>query len=290
MIKEDHFACTTRMFEILAEACRSRPRDLVARATQVHLRTRAHILAASDYSLVKEQLLKSYAVNPYKVHQRSTSFPHPGPAHAFRRHLVRPREAESYRSLRRCQSAPRKNFLHPSRKPAKTVRPATYVANSRSLVVVKGVAGATCDPGLASPQFKHHGRPEIEWQEQTQPTQRRDIIPRVHALSSPTSVSTWARLVSIALTLALRSGRAWVRCSEQKEPVGTPSSTPDQAPAPVRMRMQSGDRICISIRIRVGATACPGVSEQTPPPHHATTPPPPTPPTFETFSSLHRPS
>jgi hypothetical protein len=60
LIKEDHFACATRMSEIfVASAPGLRPllTTWIARATTVHRRARAHTLAASDYSLVKEQYI-----------------------------------------------------------------------------------------------------------------------------------------------------------------------------------------------------------------------------------------
>ena len=66
MIKEDHFiACTTRVFEVSAR------RALITQIPPTRISpgpppytgdARGHTLAASDYSLVKEQLLlKSYA-------------------------------------------------------------------------------------------------------------------------------------------------------------------------------------------------------------------------------------
>ena len=66
----------------------------------------------SDYSLVKEQLLlKSYVDWPYKVRRRSTFFPSEA-GEALPRGS---RGAESYRSIRRCQSAVAKIFVQPSR-------------------------------------------------------------------------------------------------------------------------------------------------------------------------------
>jgi hypothetical protein len=65
LIKEDHFACTTRMFEILSPSTRRlrdslRAGDLIAR-TIVYTTTSALTSSRfSDYSLVKEQTEKTF--------------------------------------------------------------------------------------------------------------------------------------------------------------------------------------------------------------------------------------
>ena len=65
----------------------------------------------------------------------------------FQRPIGRSGEAESYRSSRPCQSAPRKIFVQPSKAAAKTATPATYVASLGSEQLSKGVANCNGRPG-----------------------------------------------------------------------------------------------------------------------------------------------
>src|SRR5881396_2425955 len=181
-----------------------------ARATLVHQRARAHILAASDYSLVKEQSL-FLRRRPHQVLTARFAVAAP-----FKALPAWSGEAESYRSSRPCQSAVRKIFVQPSAAAAMTVRPTTCVASLRLVANVKSVARATSNLNRLTPQFKSP-RPVRGRVEGTNPTNcaagdhtTRTSLVKPHVFSRfPGSTR------QVALTVALRQVVKRVRSAER---------------------------------------------------------------------------
>jgi len=109
LIKEDHFACTTRMFEILGILMPG-PRQYTDAPELTSSRLRL-------FTCQRAKLLKVLRQLALKVRRRSTFSPSSPGGRLVGVTRSTLRGAESYRSFRRCQSAVRKISVQPSRLP-----------------------------------------------------------------------------------------------------------------------------------------------------------------------------
>ena len=205
LIKEDHFACTTRMFEILAEACKQAPGSCCPGHASTPTRPSSHPRGFRLFTCQRAMLLKSYVSYPYRVRRRSTFF--------SRRVRFRPERrscpAEGGGII---SSTPPLSIGSPEEfsSPFRASRKDSQTRDLRREPALIGgcqkeLRTATCDPDPTSPQFNHQGRSEIEWKEQPSPTQREHLSSTSRRVSSRdsdfvTDLVTRQRCVDLSTT------------------------------------------------------------------------------------------